>query len=46
MFKSYLQDFFRIADYDEVNIAELKRVLVITSIDDTKITFRHYELNS
>lgn len=44
-FKNYLQDFFRIVDYDEVNIAEMKRVLVVTATDDARILVRHYELN-
>jgi ribosome production factor 2 len=34
-----------VADYDEVNIAELKRVIVVTAVDDKRINFRHYEVN-
>mmetsp|Transcript_1984 Transcript_1984/g.3484 ORF Transcript_1984/g.3484 Transcript_1984/m.3484 type:complete len:156 (+) Transcript_1984:486-953(+) len=44
-FKNYLIDFFKMGDYDEANIAELKRVLVVTSLNETKITVRHYEVN-
>ena len=32
-------------DYEEANIAELKRALVFTSLDDNRIKCRHYELN-
>ena len=43
--KNFFIDFFKLTDYEEANIAELKRALVFTSLDDTKIKCRHYELN-
>ena len=36
-------DFFKFSDYEEANIIELKRVIVFTSVGDTKILFRQYE---
>ena len=33
-------------DYEEANIAELQRVMVFTSVSDTKIEVRHYEMNT
>jgi len=44
-FKNFLIDFFKFSDYDEANIAQLKRVMVFTSVTDTKIECRHYEIN-
>jgi ribosome production factor 2 len=44
-FKNFLLDLFRISDYDEINIAEFKRVMVVTAVSESKIEFRHYELN-
>ena len=43
-FKNFLIDFFKFSDYEEVNIAELKRVMVFTSVNDTKIECRHFEM--
>ena len=45
-FKNYLIDFFRLTDYDEANISELKRVMVFTSLSDSVITFKQFEVNS
>lgn len=39
-FKNFLIDFFKITDYEEANIAELKRVMVFTSLNETYISFR------
>ena len=44
-FKNYLIDFFKMADYEEANIAELKRVMVFTSINDTVISYKQFEMN-
>jgi len=44
-FKNYCIDFFKMNDYEEANIAEMKRVMVFTSISETVITFRQYEVN-
>lgn len=44
-FKNLMIDFFKYTDYEEANIAELKRVLVITATTETKMLFRHYEVN-
>lgn len=44
-FKNYLIDFFKLADYDEANIAELKRVMVFTALGESKITFKQFEVN-
>jgi len=43
-FKNWCVDFFKFSDYEEVNIAELKRVLVFTSTNNTKIEMRHFEM--
>jgi len=43
-FKNYLIDFFKTSDYDEVNISELKRVMVFTSISDDTISCRQFEI--
>jgi len=40
-----LIDFFKQTSYDEVNITEMKRVMTFTSISDSKIVCRHYEVN-
>ena len=37
-------EFFHQRDLKEANILELKRVLTFTSIDDTTIQFRHFEV--
>lgn len=44
-FKNYLIDFFKMVDYEEANIAELKRVMVFTAQGETKITFKQFEVN-
>lgn len=44
-FKNYLIDFFKLSDYKEANIGELKRVMVFTTCSEKKITFRQYEMN-
>lgn len=38
--KNFLIDFMNVHEYNEVNIKELKRVIVFTSTDDVKIQFR------
>lgn len=43
--KNFLLDFFKQTDYTEVNIAELKRVLLFTSISESQILCRHLEVN-
>ena len=43
--KNCFIDFFKLNDYQEVNIAELKRVMVFTSTNETNIDFRQYEVN-
>jgi ribosome production factor 2 len=45
-FKNYLIDLFRITDYKEVNIAELKRVMVFTSVSGEELRFNQFEVNS
>ena len=45
-FKNYLIDFFKLTDYDEANISELKRVMVFTSTNETHITFKQFEVNA
>jgi hypothetical protein len=40
-----LLDFFKITDYKEANIAELKRLLTFTATSGSKIEVRHYEIN-
>jgi hypothetical protein len=42
--KNLLYEYFHITNLEEANIAEMKRVLVFTSIDDQKIEVRHYEI--
>ena len=42
---SYFLDFFKITDYKEANIAEMKRLLTFTASSDSKIEVRHYEIN-
>ena len=42
---SYFLDFFKITDYKEANIAEMKRLLTFTATSDSKIEVRHYEIN-
>lgn len=44
--KNFFYEFFHQKDLKEVNIVELKRVLVFTSVDDTTIQVRHYEVSS
>jgi ribosome production factor 2 len=44
-FKNFLIDFFRIGDYSEANIAEMKRVMVFTSTDESTLTFKQFEVN-
>lgn len=44
-FKNYMIDMFKSTDYEEANIAEMKRVICITSLNDTQISFRQYEIN-
>lgn len=39
-------EFFHQKDLKEANIVELKRVLVFTSVDDTTIQVRHFEVSS
>jgi len=39
-FKNYLIDFFKISDYEEANISELKRVMVFTATSDETINCR------
>lgn len=39
-------DFFKYSDYEEANIAELKRVMIFTAMTETKIEVRHYEMKS
>lgn len=43
--KYFIIDFFKLSSYDEVNITELKRVLIFTSVSESKILCRHYEVN-
>ena len=43
--KSYLQDFFRMSDYQEANINELKRVMVFTCTGEKAIRFNQYEVS-
>jgi ribosome production factor 2 len=45
-FKNFLIDFLKFADYEEANIVELKRVMIFTSVSDSKIQVRHYEMQS
>jgi ribosome production factor 2 len=45
-FKNWAIDFFKFSDYEEANIAELKRVMIFTSVNDTKIQVRHYEMKN
>jgi len=44
-FKNYLIDFFKVSDYEEVNIAELKRVMVFTSVGEKTIHHKQFEIN-
>ena len=44
--KSFFIDFFKMTDYEEANIAELQRVMVFTSVSDSRIEVRHYEMNT
>lgn len=37
---------FKQSDYESVNIAEMKRVLAITSITEDLISIQHYQVNS
>lgn len=39
-----VSDFFHITDLEEANIVEMKRVIVITSTDDSTVQFRQYEV--
>ena len=39
-FKSLMIDFFKFSDYSEANIVELKRVIVFTTVGESKIQFR------
>lgn len=39
-------DFFYLTNLEEINIVEMKRVLVFSAIDDTTIQFRQYEVPS
>lgn len=43
---SFAIDFLNVQTYEEANIKELKRAIIFTSIDDSTITFRQFELNS
>jgi ribosome production factor 2 len=45
-FKNFLIDFFKITDYEEANISELKRVMVFSSITEKFVTFKQYEINA
>ena len=45
-FKNLLIDLFSITEYEEANIAELKRVIVFTSISEAHITFKQFEVNA
>jgi hypothetical protein len=42
---NFFVDFFKITDYKEANIAEMKRLLTFTATSDSKIEVRHYEIN-
>lgn len=44
-FKNYMIDLLKSTDYEEANIAEMKRVICITSLNDSQISFRQYEIN-
>lgn len=33
-------------DYEEANIAEMKRVMVFTTMNNSMIRCRHYEMNA
>ena len=44
--KNYLIDLFKQTEYEEVNISELKRALIFTAVNESKIQVRHYEINS
>lgn len=43
--KNFLLDFFQQAEYEEANIANLKRVMVFTSVSESRILFRQLEVN-
>lgn len=43
--KNFLLDFFKQTDYQETNIAEMKRILLFTSTSESTILCRHYEVN-
>ena len=42
-FKNFLIDFYKLMDYNEVNIQELKRVMVFTSVDNI-VTHKQFEI--
>ncbi len=44
--KSLLIDFFKVHEWKEANILELKRILVFTSTSDETISCAHYECGS
>jgi len=41
--KNLFIDFFRIRQIEQLNIQELKRVIAISALDETRILFRQYE---
>lgn len=43
-FKNFLIDLYRTSDYEEANIPELKRVMIFTSVGDSKINCRQFEI--
>lgn len=43
--KNFLLDFFQQTDYEEANIAEMKRVMVFTAVSESTIVFKHLEVN-
>ena len=43
--KNFLLDFFQQVEYEEANIAELKRVMVFTAVSESRILFKHLEVN-
>lgn len=44
--KSLLYEFFHQRDLKEINITEMKRVLVFTATEENTVQVRHYEVSS
>lgn len=43
--KKFFLDYFRLYDVDEVNVSELRRVVVISVGDDKEIKLRSYQVS-